>query len=454
MIPSSGALDKATLLNQGGLLDRADANAVDKGHYLDLQSMASLQAMSHSDDPKVKSAALHEVGAQFESMLVKQMLDTMRKTTESMFKDSLFNPESVRFYQSMLDDQMSLEISGENGIGLAKQFVANLSARYGLEDYHSGVSGGGTSENGALDNGELDNGELDNGSSTAVSGFNPEQDFQQLVRRINVQASAFSLPIASDVLFDTDGEIVGESSEFSQITANQENNSAAKQTDNHSDAYHEFFAGKAPQNAEEFVTALQPYANKVGEELGVDPAQVLAQVVLETGWGNKIIRDEQGNNSFNLFGIKADQRWQGDDVTIKTTEYFSSNPIQVEAKFRSYQSYAESFDDFVQFVKTNERYQTALESAPNEFYSHLHQAGYATDPQYVNKIHQLASRIGEEFLGGSGAEAKSAASENSPADNVNQRTSLTQSVTQATLDLADKLLINAAQSVQLSQSSY
>lgn len=450
MIPSSGALDKATLLNQGGLLGRTDANAVDKGHYFDLQSMTSLKAMSHSDDPKVKSAALHEVGAQFESMLVKQMLDTMRKTNESMFKDSLFNPESVRFYQSMLDDQMSLEISGENGIGLTKQFVANLSARYGLEDYHSGVAGSGAPDSSVSDSG-----------SQVVSGVNPEQDFQQLVRRINVQAAAFSSPIASDGIADTDGDTVADTKDITQLSESETNNSAAKQDDIASDSYREFFAGKAPQSAEEFVAALQPYANKVGEELGVDPAQVLAQVVLETGWGNKIIRDEQGNNSFNLFGIKADQRWQGNDVAVKTTEYFSSNPIQVEAKFRSYQSYAESFDDFVQFVKTNERYQAALESAPNEFYSHLHQAGYATDPQYVNKIHQLANHIGQRFLADSNDESSLAASEEAPAarddrpaDSVNQRTNLAQSVTQATLDVADKLLINAAHSVQLSQSSY
>ena len=38
---------------------------------------------------------------------------------------------------------------------------------------------------------------------------------------------------------------------------------------------------------QDFVTALKPIAENVGEELGIDPKIVMAQAILETGYGSK-----------------------------------------------------------------------------------------------------------------------------------------------------------------------
>ena len=58
------------------------------------------------------------------------------------------------------------------------------------------------------------------------------------------------------------------------------------------------------------------------------------------------------------------------------------------SKFKSYDSYEDSFKDYVHLLKTNDRYQSALRQAenPEKFITGLQKAGYATDPNYVHKV--------------------------------------------------------------------
>jgi flagellar protein FlgJ len=107
-----------------------------------------------------------------------------------------------------------------------------------------------------------------------------------------------------------------------------------------------------------------------------------------------MIRGEQGEPSFNLFGIKADHRWQGDSVSITTTEYREGLPMKEQASFRSYPDYEASFRDYVSFLESNPRYREVLAVAdqPEVFAERLQQAGYATDPEYGSKIRQIMGR--------------------------------------------------------------
>jgi flagellar protein FlgJ len=38
---------------------------------------------------------------------------------------------------------------------------------------------------------------------------------------------------------------------------------------------------------------------------------ILAQAALESGWGQRQIRKENGEPSFNIFGVKATSSWKG-----------------------------------------------------------------------------------------------------------------------------------------------
>ncbi|HTQ99250.1 MAG TPA: rod-binding protein [Candidatus Acidoferrum sp.] len=88
--------------------------------YNDLGSLTRLQAQSHSD-PK---AVLHQVSQQFESLFVTMMVKAMRDTIP---KDGMFGGTDMESYQQMSDQQMSLNLSRNGSIGLAKVIERQLS---------------------------------------------------------------------------------------------------------------------------------------------------------------------------------------------------------------------------------------------------------------------------------------------------------------------------------------
>ena len=147
---------------------------------------------------------------------------------------------------------------------------------------------------------------------------------------------------------------------------------------------------KTPQ---EFISKMRPYAESAANELGIPANILLAQSALETGWGNKVIQNTNGKSSHNLFGIKADSRWNGQSVNVSSLEYDNGFAKQEYSNFRVYQSYQQSFEDYVDFIKGNDRYRSALQQGNGEAYiKALQEAGYATDPQYANKIINIVKR--------------------------------------------------------------
>ena len=147
-----------------------------------------------------------------------------------------------------------------------------------------------------------------------------------------------------------------------------------------------------------FVNTMKPYAERAARALGVDSSLILAQAALETGWGKKVIANTRGS-SHNLFNIKADKRWTGDKVATQTLEYHQGIPVKENAAFRSYSSFEDSFNDYVQFLNDNPRYNSALRHQGNNesFIRGIHQAGYATDPEYADKVLKVKAQI-EQML--------------------------------------------------------
>lgn len=137
-----------------------------------------------------------------------------------------------------------------------------------------------------------------------------------------------------------------------------------------------------------FVESLLPWAEQAAAELGVQPEALLAQAALETGWGRSVIHGAGGNNSHNLFGVKADQRWDGERANVSTLEYADGVAVRRRDAFRAYDSYQQSFADYVDFLSDSPRYAQALDSGgeARDYFNALQEAGYATDPAYADKI--------------------------------------------------------------------
>lgn len=141
----------------------------------------------------------------------------------------------------------------------------------------------------------------------------------------------------------------------------------------------------------EFVATIWPHAEKAAQELGIPAETLVSQAALETGWGKYMMTNANGRPSYNLFGIKADQRWDGDLVSVQTTEYRDGVVQKERANFRSYDSLEDGFADYVNFLKSSPRYTDALNSQGNakDYLNNLQQGGYATDPAYASKIQSI-----------------------------------------------------------------
>lgn len=145
-----------------------------------------------------------------------------------------------------------------------------------------------------------------------------------------------------------------------------------------------------------FVDEIAPIAQAAADSLGVAPRALMAQAALESGWGKHVIRMPDGSSSHNYFGIKASPGWNGAMVKVATTEYVGGRAVTVNAKFRAYPDAKSAFQDYVDFIGRNPRYEQALAHGTNAalYARHLEAAGYATDPNYANKIMAILSGDG------------------------------------------------------------
>ena len=148
--------------------------------------------------------------------------------------------------------------------------------------------------------------------------------------------------------------------------------------------------GRAPGGARQadFVARHSAAAEVVARESGIPASYMIGQAGHETGWGKSEIRHRDGSPSFNLFGIKATPGWKGKVAEVVTTEYINGEPRKLVAKFRAYDSYAESFRDYARLVGNSPRYEGAMQQVGSVqgFAAGLQRGGYATDPQYAAKL--------------------------------------------------------------------
>lgn len=140
-----------------------------------------------------------------------------------------------------------------------------------------------------------------------------------------------------------------------------------------------------------FQEKLGSHAAEAEAATGVPAKFMLGQAALETGWGKRMIRNADGSNANNLFGIKAGPNWKGKVATAVTTEYVNGHARQRVEKFRSYDTPADSFKDYARMLANNPRYEKVLNHAgdASAFAHGLQRAGYATDPHYGTKLSKI-----------------------------------------------------------------
>lgn len=146
---------------------------------------------------------------------------------------------------------------------------------------------------------------------------------------------------------------------------------------------------------QDFVKKMLPHALQASQASGVPAQLILGQAALESGWGKHEIRLSNGSQSHNLFGIKANATWAGQIAEVTTTEYNNGVPSKQIEKFRAYASYADAFKDYATLLSQHPRYAAVLQHRDDAagMAQALQTAGYATDPQYANKLTRVMQSL-------------------------------------------------------------
>jgi flagellar protein FlgJ len=272
---------------------------------------------------------LRAVAKQYEGMFARMMIKSMR---DAVGKDPIFGSDEENSYQEMYDDQLSIEITKGKGLGLADMLVHQLQKL-------SGGSKPDTTQSTAQGAGAH--------ASASMSAQSAAQALRKYQGASQSHAGNSGIPVAS------------------------------------------------PEEQSSFITEMWPAAQEAGQQLGVDPHNLIAQAALETNWGTHVPRSASGRSSNNLFGIKAGSQWTGDSVAAGTQEYENGTAVSVTGEFRAYESPTASFKDYVALLRSNPRYAAALNTGSNThaFASALQQGGYATDPDYANKVTAIAASV-------------------------------------------------------------
>lgn len=345
--------------------------------YLDPNSLNSIKAMGRDKDPQ----ALKEVAKKFEAMFMQQMLKTMREANAAFGEGNYFDSQATQFHRDMLDQQMVLNLTSGSGIGLADHFYKQM-----LQNYGAGMkpeSAAGASEQHSLQqmNGMLEqaveykksnNPEVETPNVDALDNW--INDFIRMSDNSQLQTVFSGAETEEKIQPPIHYGILPALQYKSQIANSRSGQKAS-----------------ISSTQENFVMMLKPHAEKAAAELNINPDVLIAQVALETGWGKHVIHNKQGENSFNLFNIKAGSQWQGDKVNVSTLEYRDGIAANEKADFRKYTNYADSFSDYVQLMKNSSRYEQVLQKGNDSaaYAEALQSAGYATDPEYAQKIKRL-----------------------------------------------------------------
>lgn len=144
----------------------------------------------------------------------------------------------------------------------------------------------------------------------------------------------------------------------------------------------------AQQRNQAYVDYIQKYAHiAVSEQakFGIPASITLAQGLLESGAG----KSELALKSNNHFGIKCHTGWTGERT-------YHDDDAEQEC-FRKYKNVSESYDDHSLFLTSRPRYADlfSLKATDYKGWAHgLKKAGYATDPNYANKLIKIIEDYG------------------------------------------------------------
>src|SRR6202051_2425224 len=314
-------------------------NSLSNRFALDVQGFDAMRAQANAAPQQGLKAA----AKQFDAVFTQMMLKSMREATPS---DSPFDSHDSATFTSMLDQQLAQNV-GAKGIGVADMMLKQLMRNAGATATGS-ADGTGAS-----------------GDSSANAGN---------MAAMNAMAKAYANAAGSSTA--TKASVSG-----SGYSADSALTPPAR--------------GVGSDKVAAFVDRLAAPAQAASSATGIPARFIIGQAALESGWGKREIKNNDGSSTHNVFGIKATSDWTGKTASAVTTEYVNGKPQKVVEKFRAYDSYEDALTDYASVLKSNPRYAPVVEASRDAggFAHGMQKAGYATDPQYAKKLISIMRHI-------------------------------------------------------------
>ena len=132
---------------------------------------------------------------------------------------------------------------------------------------------------------------------------------------------------------------------------------------------------------EKFIADIAGYVKKYAGLYGILVySPVIAQAVLESGWGESRLSSQY----HNYFGLKCGTRWTGRSVNMRTKEEYREGTLtSIRDNFRVFDSMEEGVKGYFEFIQL-ERYRNLQGIRdPQEYLETIRADGYATSFSYV-----------------------------------------------------------------------
>jgi flagellar protein FlgJ len=327
-----------TANNAPTLTNTADTNSglnsLSNRFALDVQGFDAMRAQANAAPQQGLKAA----AKQFDAVFMQMMLKSMREATPS---DGPFDSHDSATFTSMLDQQLAQNM-GAKGIGVADMMLKQLMRNAGATASADGTGASGDSSANA-------------GNMAAMNAMAKAYANAAGSSKASLSGSGYS----ADSALTPPARGVG--------------------------------SGKVAA----FVDRLAAPAQAASSATGIPARFIIGQAALESGWGKREIKNNDGSSTHNVFGIKATSDWTGKTASAVTTEYVNGKPQKVVEKFRAYDSYEDALTDYASVLKSNPRYAPVVEASRDAvgFAHGMQKAGYATDPQYAKKLISIMRHI-------------------------------------------------------------
>ncbi|WEV43203.1 glycoside hydrolase family 73 protein [Lactobacillus sp. ESL0684] len=153
---------------------------------------------------------------------------------------------------------------------------------------------------------------------------------------------------------------------------------------------------KVIKQHKQFIKQIGPIAKKVDQSYDLLPSITIAQACLESDYGQSSLSQKYNN----LFGVKGTN--PNTSAVLTTKEYVKGKWVEVKARFQIYDSYEASIRAHAELFQkgttwNHRQYRHVLAAKDYEKQAHaLVQDGYATDPNYADKLIKLIKQYNLE----------------------------------------------------------